>query len=78
MHSNFIDGVLILNDTELITTRERISRFEDMLQQLKLTATIEEFPLVSSSYRMELERMHTDVREYLGRHSSERIPVEAA
>jgi hypothetical protein len=69
---------MILNDTELTTTRERISRFEDILQQLRLTATREEFPLVSSSYRVELERMHSDVREYLGRHSSERIPVEAA
>jgi hypothetical protein len=62
---------LIQNDQELEATQERIGYFQGLLSQLRVTATPEEFPLVASGYRAEIERMQAEVLEYLTRHVSE-------
>ena len=68
---------MIHNDTELKATQQRIERFQNLLLQLRVKATPEEFPLVSSGYRVEIEKMQHEVLEYLTRHSSKPIPAEA-
>ena len=62
---------MIRNDQELAVTREQISRLEDLLAQLRVTAKPYEFPAVASGYRTEIERMYQEVLNYLSRHSSE-------
>ena len=66
---------MIHNDQELAVTQERISYFERLLAQLRVTARPEEFPAVASGYRAEVETMQQDVLDYLTRHAS--IPVSA-
>ncbi len=66
---------MIRNDQELEATRERMVRFENILMQLRVTATPEEFPLVTSGYRAELLRMQQDVFAYLTRHATEPVPA---
>jgi hypothetical protein len=66
---------LIRNDQELEGTQERIAYFQRLLAQLRVTATPEEFPLVASGYRAEIERMQAEVLEYLTRHVSEPTPA---
>ncbi len=56
---------MITNEQELMGRRERIVYFERVLAQLRATATPEEFPSVASGYRVELERMQTEVVDYL-------------
>lgn len=67
---------MIQNDQELSVMRERITYFEGLLAQLRVTAQPHEFPMVASGYRAEIERMHQEVLDYLTRHASE--PVKAA
>ena len=69
---------MIHNDQELATTQERIAYFTDLLAQLRVTATPEEFPAVASGYRAEVARMQQEVLDYLSRHASEPTPAEAA
>jgi len=69
---------MIHNDQELATTQERIAYFTDLLAQLRVTATPEEFPAVASGYRSEVARMQQEVLDYLSRHASEPTPAEAA
>jgi hypothetical protein len=69
---------MIHNDQELEATQERMAYFQRLLAQLRVTATPEEFPLVASGYRAEVERMQAEVLEYLTRHASEPAPAEAA
>jgi hypothetical protein len=69
---------MIQNDQELKGTQERIVRFESLLAQLRVSASREEFPQVSGSYRREIEKMHAEVMAYLSRHSSETLQVQAA
>jgi hypothetical protein len=52
---------LIQNDQELKGTKERIAYFRSLLAQLRVTATPEEFPLVASGYRAEIERMEIEL-----------------
>ena len=66
---------MIQNDTELKTSQQRIAYFQDLLLQLRVKASAEEFPLVSSGYRAEIEKMQEEVLEYLTRHVSEPIQV---
>jgi hypothetical protein len=53
------------NDEELKVTRERISYFLDLLARLRVSSRPEELPLVSGSYRAEVERMQREVLDYL-------------
>ena len=66
---------MIHNDKELKTSQQRIAYFQDILLQLRVKATPEEFSLVSSGYRAEIEKMQAEVLEYLTRHAYE--PIEA-
>jgi hypothetical protein len=56
---------MIQNDQELAVTRERISYFLDLLARLRVSSRPEELPLVSSSYRAEVERMQRELLDYL-------------
>jgi predicted phosphoribosyltransferase len=69
---------MIHNDQELATTQERIRYFSNLLAQLRLTATPDEFIAVASGYRAEIELMQDEVLDYLTRHSSQPTPAEAA
>ena len=69
---------MIQNDIELKTSQQRIAYFQDLLLQLRVKASAEEFSLVSSGYRAEIEKMQTEVLEYLTRHVSEPIQVKKA
>lgn len=69
---------MIKNDQELRITQERIAHFQEILLQLRVKATPEEFPLVSSGYRSELVKMQEEVLAYLTRHASETMPEKAA
>ena len=62
---------MIQNDKELKTSQERIAYFQNLLLQLRVQATPEEFPFVSSSYRIEIEKMQAEVLDYLTRHIGE-------
>ena len=68
---------MIHNDKELKTTQQRMEYFQNVLLQLRVKATSEEFPLISSGYRVEIEKMQHEVLEYLTRHSSQPISTEA-
>ena len=67
---------MIQNDTELKTSQQRIAYFQDLLLQLRVQATPEEFSLGSSGYRAEIEKMQEAVLEYLTRHVCE--PIQGA
>jgi hypothetical protein len=67
---------MIHNDQELQATQERIAYFERLLMQLRVTASAREFPLVSSGYRAELEKMQGEVLNYLSHHASEPVSAE--
>ena len=69
---------MIQNDTELKTSQQRIAYFQDLLLQLRVKASAEEFSLVSSGYRAEIEKMQEEVLEYLTRHVSEPAQVTQA
>ncbi len=56
---------MIQNDQELTVTRERITYFWDLLARLRASSRPEELPLVTGSYRAEVERMQRDVLDYL-------------
>ena len=70
---------MIANDTELQATQERITFFYRILANMRAQArSAEEYQLYSNSYLVELERMHTEVIEYLRHHAGEAVPAEAA
>lgn len=69
---------MIQNDTELKTSQQRIAYLQDLLLQLRVKASAEEFSLVSSGYRAEIEKMQEEVLEYLTRHVFEPIQVTKA
>ena len=62
---------MIHNDKELKTSQQRIAYFQDLLLQVRVEATPEEFFLDSSGYRAEIEKMQEEVLEYLTRHAGE-------
>ena len=66
---------MIQNDTELKASQQRIAYFQDLFLQLRVKSSAEEFSLVSSGYRAEIEKMQEEVLEYLTRHVSEPVQV---
>lgn len=58
---------MIRNDQELAVTRERVARLERLLEDLRKTARPEEWPALSSGYRLEIERMQGEILDYLVR-----------
>jgi hypothetical protein len=61
---------MIHNDRELQATQDRISYFQQLLAQLRVTSDPDEFPMVASGYRAEMEKMQQEVLDYLTRHAS--------
>ena len=56
---------MIRNDQELAVTRERVGKLERILGSLRATARPEEWPALSSGYRLEIERMQGEILDYL-------------
>jgi hypothetical protein len=61
---------MIHNDRELQATQDRNSYFQQLLAQLRVTSDPDEFPMVASGYRAEMEKMQQEVLAYLTRHAS--------
>ncbi len=64
---------MIGNEQELAATRERVAALERTLDALRKTARSEEWPALSSGYRLEIERMQGEILDYL----VERAPAGA-
>jgi hypothetical protein len=62
---------MIENDHQLDVTRKRIEHFQQILTQIRRSATPENFDAMSSGYRLEIERMQAEVMDYLLRPISE-------
>jgi hypothetical protein len=60
----------ISSDKELAVTRERVAKFERLLVELRKTARPEEWPELSSGYRLKIERMQGEILDYLVRPAS--------
>lgn len=58
---------MIRNDQELATARDRVAKLERLLEDLRKTARPEEWPALSSGYRLEIERMQGEILDYLVR-----------
>ncbi len=56
---------MIQNDHELDVMRERVAKMERLLEVLRKTARPEEWPALSSGYRLEIERMQGEILDYL-------------
>lgn len=56
---------MIRNDHELAITQERAASLEKLLEALRKTARPEEWPALSSGYRLEIERMQGEMLDYL-------------
>jgi hypothetical protein len=56
---------VIRNDQELAVVRERVAKMEGLLETLRKTARPEEWPALSSGYRLEIERMQGEILDYL-------------
>ena len=56
---------MIQNEEELRVTKARIERFQKWLLDMRQQVDTEEFLLMSSGYRLEIERMQAEVLEYL-------------
>jgi hypothetical protein len=62
---------LINNDQELKVTQERIAYFEGLVAQFRVSVQPENFAAMASGYLSEIQKMHTEVMDYLSHHSSE-------
>ena len=56
---------MIRNDAELKTMRERVAALEELILKLRSTARPEEWGALSSGYRFEIERMQSEILDYL-------------
>ena len=56
---------VIRNDQELAVSRERLGKIEHTFETLRKTARPEEWPALSSGYRLEIERMQGEILDYL-------------
>ena len=56
---------MIKNEMELAVTRERLAKMERFLEELRKTARPEEWPALSSGYRLEMERMQGEILDFL-------------
>jgi hypothetical protein len=60
---------VIQSDQELAVARDRVSRLEQLLIPLRNAARPEEWPALSSGYRLEIERAQGEILDYLVRAS---------
>ncbi|MGL4608515.1 MAG: hypothetical protein ACRCYY_02350 [Trueperaceae bacterium] len=56
---------MIRNQQELEASQERIAKFQSWLLDMRQTTSSKEFVLMSSGYRLEIEKMQAEVLEYL-------------
>jgi hypothetical protein len=56
---------MIRNHEELAHARERVVQLERLLEALHITTRVEEWPALSSGYRLEIERMQGEILDYL-------------
>ncbi len=56
---------MIRNEQELAVTRERVAALERLLDSLRKSAHAEELPMLTSGYRLEIERMQGEILDYL-------------
>ena len=56
---------MIRNDQELAVARKRVAQLERLLESLQKTARPEEWPAMSSGYRLEIERMQGEILDFL-------------
>ena len=56
---------MISNDAELKAMQGRVAALERLLQRLRTGARTEEWPALSSGYRLEIERMQGEILDYL-------------
>ena len=56
---------MIRNDEELKVMRERVAELERLIQTLRPAARPEEWADLSSGYRFEIERMQSEILDYL-------------
>ncbi len=56
---------MILNDYELAVMKDRLTKMVRLLEALRKTARPEEWPALSSGYRLEIERMQGEILDYL-------------
>lgn len=59
------NGTMIHNDHELQVMKDRLAKMERELEALRKTARPEEWPALSSGYRLEIERMQGEILDYL-------------
>ncbi|MEO8718588.1 MAG: hypothetical protein ABI423_10270 [Burkholderiales bacterium] len=58
---------MIRSDQELPVARERVAKLERLLEDLRKTARPEEWPALSSGYRLEIQRMQGEILDHLVR-----------
>jgi hypothetical protein len=58
---------MIDNDRELANARARVATLERLLEEMRESARPEEWPALSSGYRMEIERTQREILDYLVR-----------
>jgi hypothetical protein len=56
---------MIANKHELEVTKKRIEYFQNLLERIRESADPRDFESMASGYRMEIERMHAEVMDYL-------------
>lgn len=56
---------MIRNQQELEASQERIAKFQSWLLDMRQTTSPKEFVLMSSGYRLDIEKMQAEVLEYL-------------
>jgi len=52
---------VIRTDADLAALRARVAALEKILEALRESARPEEWPALSSGYRLEIERMHREI-----------------
>ncbi len=68
---------MIGNDQELSNARERVATLERLLDEMRERARPEEWPALSSGYRVEIERTQGEILDYLVRAASGRPKTTA-
>jgi hypothetical protein len=67
---------MIQSDQELIGTQERITYFEGLVAQFRVSVQPENFAAMAGGYLAEVEKMHAEVIAYLSHHLRETQPAE--
>ena len=72
--NSLVEIKVIHNDQELKVTRERIARFEDQVARLRRVETNPaNYHASASGFLAEIDRMQSEVREYLSLHPTEMV-----